>query len=247
MNGFSPFCEDPAGFVTRGDRNRIINGYPNNGPMSLAVLADFDGTVTRKDASYEVLDHFSRGDWHIYEERALRGEISILEALREQAALVRGDPAEIRRHLVREILPREGFFDFVRFCHDNGIYLEICSDGFGFTIEILLSEWDLDIFWTSNYGYPTVEGLPIEFRHAREGCPVNANCKCSHLERLEERFDRVLFVGDGGTDLCVSRKARTVFARGDLASRLADEGISFIQWSNWEDVMRYIEATFPGY
>ncbi len=211
--------------------------------MSLAVLTDFDGTVAETDASYAVLEKFGDKEWMKIEKEALEYRITILEALELQARMVKASPEEASVYLREKVKPREGFREFANWCRDNDIHLEICSDGFGWTIENLLSYWCLDwIPWTSNATIPKKEGWEITFPYRREGCPINANCKCSHYERLKERYDKVLFIGDGTTDECVAKKAEIVFARDKLLEICKRDGIDCIPWGNWGEVKKYIEV-----
>ncbi|MBN1539884.1 MAG: MtnX-like HAD-IB family phosphatase, partial [Candidatus Thermoplasmatota archaeon] len=173
--------------------------------MIFSVMVDFDGTVTTVDASYKILERFAYGDWFSVEKKAYAHEITILEALKVQAGMVRVSHEEAERYLLEEVQLREGFREFADWCRDNTIPLEICSDGFDFTIEMLLRNWGLDwIPFTSNRTVPSETGTTIEFSHHRLECPINANCKCSHLERMKESTGTVIFIGDGTTDECVS-------------------------------------------
>ncbi|MBN1539104.1 MAG: HAD-IB family phosphatase, partial [Candidatus Thermoplasmatota archaeon] len=96
--------------------------------MSFAVMVDFDGTITDRDASYEILEHFARGDWYSIEKRAYAHEINILEALRLQAGMVRVTLEEAGVFLKKRVRMREGFPEFADWCRKNGVYIEICSD-----------------------------------------------------------------------------------------------------------------------
>ena len=209
--------------------------------MKLAVLVDFDGTIAKTDASYAVLDRFGDKEWLEVENKALAHEITLLEALRLQAGMVKAGPREAERYLKDTIEIRDGFREFALWCRDEGIHLEICSDGFSWTIEVLLSHWELEwIPWTSNHTVPKKEGWTIEFPYLRENCRINANCKCSHYERLKESHETVLFVGDGITDECVSRRADVVFARDRLLETCVKEGVDCIPWTEWKDVHQRI-------
>lgn len=207
----------------------------------MAVLTDFDGTVAVEDASYAVLKRFAEGDWRDVEDEFYAGRISVPEVIRVQAGMVKAGMDEMSRFLIETSEIRSGFREFSDLCRERGIYLEICSDGFGFTIDVLLREWGLDwIPWTSNTVIPSPDGARIEFPYLREGCPVNANCKCSHMERLMREYDEVIFVGDGITDHCVSKIAKVVFARDDLARRMREEGRDFHSWETWDEISEYV-------
>jgi 2,3-diketo-5-methylthio-1-phosphopentane phosphatase len=211
--------------------------------MKLAVLVDFDGTVSEKDASYAVLERFSHEDWRTIENEAMQGRITIPDALKVQAGMVKATALEAHQYLIENIRIREGFREFALWCRQMNIPLEICSDGFGWTIEVLLKEWDLHwIPWTSNTTVPKAEGWDISFPHRKEGCPINANCKCSHLDRLKRDGAVVIFVGDGTTDACVSRIADVVIARDYLLELCGKENRDCIAWESWKDVKRAVES-----
>ncbi|MGA1819788.1 MAG: MtnX-like HAD-IB family phosphatase [Thermoplasmatota archaeon] len=209
--------------------------------MSIVVMVDFDGTVADRDASYEILDRYAAGDWFSVEKRAYAHEITILEALKLQAEMVRVSPEEAGGFLKDRVHLRDGFREFANWCRENGIPLEICSDGFDFTIEILLGYWGLDwIPYTSNRTIPSEHGTVIEFQHHREACQINANCKCSHLERLKGDADTAIFIGDGTTDECVSKKADIVFARDKLLEICRRYGRECIPWERWSEVLEAV-------
>jgi 2-hydroxy-3-keto-5-methylthiopentenyl-1-phosphate phosphatase len=205
--------------------------------MGLAVLADFDKTVTLSDASYAILDGFASDDWRKVETEAYAGKYTIIEALTIQAGMVRGRPEEMDV-LVRDTVDlREDFKGFASLCRENGIHLEICSDGFGHTIPLVLKREGLDwIPWTSNRTWYENGGLRIAFDHHQEYCPINGNCKCHHYARLKESYGTVIYVGDGGTDACVAGKAEILFARDWLAEYCSKERIGHIRWESWSEV-----------
>ena len=205
-------------------------------------MVDFDGTVAEKDASYQILEKYAVGDWYSIEEKAYAHEITILEALKLQAEMVRVSLEEAEGFLKENIRMREGFPEFADWCRLNGVPLEICSDGFDFTIDILLKYWDLDwIPFTSNRTVPSEEGTVIEFPYHRDDCPINANCKCSHMERLRGKTDVVIFIGDGTTDECVSRKADIIFARDKLLEICKRDNTQCTPWENWSEVLEAVK------
>jgi 2,3-diketo-5-methylthio-1-phosphopentane phosphatase len=213
--------------------------------MRLAVLTDFDGTISSIDASYAILDRFGDREWMDVEKEALEYRITIPDALKLQAKMVKAAPEEAFKYLIETVKPRDGFREFAIWCGKNDIHLEVCSDGFGWTIEILLKFWDLEwIPWTSNVTIPGKDGWEISFPHRKEGCPINANCKCYHYGRLKENYDEVLFIGDGTTDECVARKADVVFARDKLLEICRRDGIECIPWDDWRELKRDIEMRY---
>jgi 2,3-diketo-5-methylthio-1-phosphopentane phosphatase len=213
--------------------------------MVPGVMVDFDGTVTNVDASYKILERFADGDWYSVEEKAYSHEMTILEALKIQAGMIRVSPGEAESYLLGEVELREGFREFAEWCRSEGILLEICSDGFDFTIEMLLRNWGLDwIPFTSNRTIPSETGTTIEFPYHRPECPINANCKCYHLERMRESTGFIVFIGDGTTDECVSKNADVLFARDKLLEICRSEGVDCIPWDSWSGVLEKVKAIF---
>ena len=211
--------------------------------MTIAVLADFDRTVTEIDASFTVLEGFASGGWREIECDALGGKYTIKEALALQAGMVRGTRSAVDRYVLEKVRPREGFKDFALWCRQNGVHLEICSDGFGHTIPLLLGREGLEwIPWTSNDTWFEHDRMRIEFNHTAPGCPVNANCKCAHHDRLMKGYGAVVYVGDGSTDACVARRADILFARDWLAGYCRDEGIPFYPWDSWSEIKAHISG-----
>jgi 2-hydroxy-3-keto-5-methylthiopentenyl-1-phosphate phosphatase len=214
----------------------VYTRYISDSSM-VAVLADFDNTVTRMDASYAILNGFATGDWRRIETETYAGRYSIIEALTLQAGMVRGAPQAMDSLVRDSVLLRDGFKEFACECRKKGMHLEICSDGFGHTIPIVLEREGLEwIPWTSNRTWYEDGGLGIAFDHHRENCPINGNCKCDHYFRLKERFGTVVYVGDGGTDACVAERAEVLFARDWLAEYCSKERIKYIPWDSWSDV-----------
>jgi 2-hydroxy-3-keto-5-methylthiopentenyl-1-phosphate phosphatase len=213
--------------------------------MSIAVLADFDKTVTASDASYAILDNFASGEWRQVEAEAYTGRYTILEALTIQAAMVRGAPEEIDALVLETVSIREGFAEFADLCRSNDIHLEICSDGFAHTIPLVLGKEGLDwIPYSSNRTWYKEGGLAIAFDHHMPYCPINGNCKCHHYDRLMAHHDTVVYVGDGGTDACVAARAQVLYARDWLAHYCSGKGIAFTPWSEWSDVWKGVSRLF---
>jgi len=214
--------------------------------MRIAVLADFDKTVTVRDASYAILDNFASEDWRRVESEAYSGKYTIMEALSLQAAMVRGTPEEIDALVRDSVHLRDGFAEFAKGCRRDGIHLEICSDGFAHTIPLVLEREGLEwIPYTSNRTWYENGGMGIAFDHHMPYCPINGNCKCHQYNRLRAGHDIVAYVGDGGTDACVAAKAQVLFARDWLADYCSGKGIDFTPWSDWSDVWRSI-STLSG-
>jgi len=63
--------------------------------MKLAVLTDFDGTVTLNDTFQNVVEKFGQGDWRAVDDQYIKGEITLEECLRRQGGMVRASKPQI--------------------------------------------------------------------------------------------------------------------------------------------------------
>jgi 2-hydroxy-3-keto-5-methylthiopentenyl-1-phosphate phosphatase len=65
--------------------------------MDIAVLCDFDGTITEKDTTVTVFNKFIKGNWKTFNERLDRGEITLEQCIREQFSMIKAPRSVILR------------------------------------------------------------------------------------------------------------------------------------------------------
>jgi len=210
-----------------------------------AVFCDFDGTITRRDVGYHLYRHFSGGKNQELVEQWKAGHLSTRECLRQEAAMVHATEEEIIRFLDRFELD-EGFPPFVELCRANNIDLTIVSDGLDFYIKHILDRHRLSrVPVMANIGRMENGGLYVEFPYHNHTCRRCGNCKG---ERIREYRDarrsqtRIVFVGDGYSDICAVREADVVFAKKDLEEYCGKNDIAFYQYGNFFDVARQMIA-----
>src|SRR5438876_11479041 len=77
--------------------------------MKLAVLSDFDGTVTLNDTFENVLEKLAQGDWRAVDDQYVKGEITLEECLRRQGAMISAYKSIILDELKEVIDFRTGY------------------------------------------------------------------------------------------------------------------------------------------
>jgi len=103
--------------------------------------------------------------------------------------------------------------------------VKVVSDGLDFYIDFVLRKQGLaDIPFYSNV-MTFHDGKPrsIEYPHANESCNKCGTCKSNILESCQADYRKIVYVGDGYSDLCPARKADLVFAKGILWTRLSEK------------------------
>jgi len=217
------------------------------------VMTDFDGTVTRRDTGWVVFDTLGIPEAWDWEYRWRDREISSIECLAGQWGLVDVPPEELLA-LIDSIELDERFPEFVERARDAGAEVVIASDGLSFYLDRMLEGLGLEICEDDpepgvrrncvtryvNRAELTDEGVVIDFPHSNPACMQCGNCKTRHLARLQERYRRTVYIGDGYSDRCPALEADLVFAKDHLAELMDSYGMRYVPFEDFRDI---IEAT----
>jgi len=216
-----------------GRRNRITR---------TEVFCDFDGTITRLDATDAVLEAFALPAWREWEERWVRGEITSQECLARQVELIQAD-RETLVQFAADLPIDEGIFALDRCCAQHGVPLTIVSDGIDLLVEAVLRRHGLlhlpvfsnHLRW-DDQGHPT-----LSFPFAADNCESGAGtCKCSLTHQSAPAATYPVYIGDGRSDQCVSARMQTVFAKGKLQDWCRLNGILCIPFETLAEVSEYL-------
>src|SRR3990172_7648600 len=107
----------------------------------VAVLSDFDGTITRTDVAEAILARFAPPEWWEIEELHRARRLGTRETMARQFALLRGDPSPWIDFVHREARLDPAFPSFLRFCRERGFPLEIVGEGLDFYVYYLIKMW----------------------------------------------------------------------------------------------------------
>ena len=202
------------------------------------VYCDFDGTITRVDATDAVLEAFALPAWREWEQRWVRGEITSQQCLSRQVELIQADRETLIR-FVAELPIDDGILALDRRCKERGVPLTIVSDGIDLIVETILRRHGLlhlPVF--SNHLRWNEAGVPVlSFPFAAWGCESGAGtCKCSLTRSSEPSSARPVYIGDGQSDQCVAAKIQTVFAKGTLQKWCDLRAIAYEPFETLSDV-----------
>ncbi|MBI4310232.1 MAG: MtnX-like HAD-IB family phosphatase [Chloroflexi bacterium] len=206
----------------------------------LAVLLDFDGTLTVRDVAERLLDTFVTEDWRKESEAWRAGVISFRECLRrEYAHLQDAKQAEYVRYALETTELRLGAQEFVTFCREKRIPVEIVSGGLDLYITPLLEKFGMDgIPFVAMRADGAVDGhLMADYPVGTPVCDATGCSKCPRLLDYRRRGFAVAYIGDGNSDQCPARRADIVFARDSLARHCAGEGIPFRPFETFGEVL----------
>lgn len=207
-------------------------------PSQLAVLTDFDGTITRTDVAEAILEEFAPASWWEIEELHRARKIGTRESLARQFSLFRAKQAEVLRFVDEHVEMDETFLDFVAFCKERGVRLEIVSEGLDFYVRHLMRKWDLDVPVRTNHAVFEEGKVRIEYPWSDATCTLCGTCKLLRLFELRTQGHSIAYVGDGHSDLCPAIEADILFAKAELAELCDEEEIGYVRFERFADVQR---------
>jgi 2-hydroxy-3-keto-5-methylthiopentenyl-1-phosphate phosphatase len=185
---------------------------------SWMVQSDFDGTISLRDVTDTVLERFARPGWQEIETSWERGEIGSRECMSRQIALLDMSLDELHAHLQTiEIDPL--FPSFVAAAHDQGMPVQVVSDGMDYVIRFILERHGLGGLEVMANRLVQIgeRSWRLDSPHASPDCArASGTCKCERMAEQRTSHGHVLYIGDASSDFCVSGKADFVLAKSRL-------------------------------
>lgn len=181
-----------------------------------SVFFDFDNTIATIDVLDDIIERFSENrDWEAYEKAWKMGRIGSRECLKGQLKSVRISKKGLLRYLSGvKIDPY--FKKVLAVLKENKIRPVILSDNFSFVIKNILKNnaiKGLTVY--SNAIRFRKDRIIPSFPHALPSCLRCGNCKKSNLFKNNFR-DKIIYIGDGLSDVCAAKEADIVFGKDDL-------------------------------
>ena len=182
------------------------------------ILCDFDNTISTCDVTDTLLQRFGMTGHEELENDWIAGKIGSRECMSGQIGLLNASFNELNECLkqihIDPFFPQ--FAETVRKCN---IDLHIVSDGLDYAIHAILQRYGLgSIPIYANRLVQTGErSWKLEFPYASPDCKKQSgHCKCIHTRRQPGHSKRMIYVGDGASDYCVSHHTDWVLAKSNL-------------------------------
>jgi len=203
----------------------------------VAVLCDFDGTATPHIVIDMLYRQFAAPSWREIVQRWERGEISTREEIQSCFATITASRAEMESFL--DTIPLDpALVQLVDFCRQRGYHFAIVSDGLRWYIEYVLNRHgirDVTIYASEIHFGP--DGFRFSFPWYNPESPLRSTSKVSIVQRYQAQGDKVVFIGDGSTDIKAAQAADVVYARDALLTYCREHGIPAIEFSDLSDVL----------
>lgn len=208
------------------------------------VQCDFDGTISLDDVTDTLLERFGKPGWRELEAAWERGEIGSRECMKGQVALLDMGVAELQAHLATIAIDPH-FAGFVAAAHALGMPVQVVSDGLDHVIHRVLDLHGLGRLPV--IANRLVQAGPrtwqLQSPYASAHCVrASGNCKCERLAEQQALHGRVLFVGDGTSDFCVSGKADFVLAKHRLIDHCRAHSIAHATFGHFGQATAMLDA-----
>ena len=211
------------------------------------ILCDFDGTISVEDITDSLLERFAREGWREIEQAWRRGEIGSRECMAAQVALIDASREEIDEHLDGMMIDR-AFPAFLDEVERARVPFAIVSDGLDYAIHRILRNHGLEraSVLANRLEAAGDRAWRLEFPYASLPCRVDSgHCKCATAQRT--RAARVLLIGDGASDFCVSAQADLVFAKHRLIEHCRAAGIPYVPITSFADALDLLPTLLAGH
>lgn len=220
-----------------------------NNLANVAIVSDFDGTIT--DVDTNDLIYFTFGGQPSYEIEKLiaQGKLGVKEGALQHFKRIRLTEQEFLSFIFQNAHLDQGFKDFYEFISQKGIPFIVVSGGYINTIWNFFKKEGIDSVNIKIYANRLkFNGCRVEVvffdedDECESGLGPCGNCKLRRLRELKAQYSTIIFIGDGTTDRCAVREADLVFAKGSLREYCAAQGIPHIPFEDFHDIRRIFDT-----
>jgi len=209
--------------------------------MKTLVQCDFDGTVTEEDTSFFLLDAFAQGDWRRLLREYKEHKISVGEFNTKAFAMVKADKPMLLEALKGKVKVRAGLHELVNYCLGKGFRLVLVSNGLDFCIKAVLKELGLEnieVHAAQASFHP--EGMKVQYI-GPDGKRLEDGFKEAYIKSFLKLGYRVIYMGNGDSDVAPAKYAHYVFATGDLLAYCRENNLKYKPFENFLDIVRDLE------
>ena len=201
--------------------------------MGMALVLDWDGTVTEVDSLHMIIERF--GDLEVFREleAELEREMTLDEVIAVEMETITAPFDEVVEWMLANVRVRPGFRELVE-QHDP----LIVSAGFHETIEPILAREGVRARVVANRVTPDPGGWRSTFADGPACDVCGERCKRSAVGDLGP----FAYAGDGVSDRCISLLAGRRFARDGLAAWLDQQGLGYEPFDDLFDVTNALTA-----
>lgn len=209
--------------------------------MKTLVQCDFDGTITEIDASFLILEEFARGDWHQVLQEHREHKISVGQFNARAFAMVKVERKTLLKTIMKKVNLRAGFSEFVDYCSKRDFRLVIVSNGLDFYIQALLDYYGLgEVEWHAARTSFNDGDMEVQYI-GPDGKLLEDAFKEAYVQLFITQNYKVIYVGNGDSDIVPSKQTQHVFAREELLNHYLGNGLACKPFEDFNSIINEME------
>lgn len=213
----------------------------STGVMKTIVQCDFDGTITQEDQSFLLLDTFGKGNWRQLLTEYREGKISVSQLNIKAFAMVKQDKQTLLDFIISKVKIRAGFSELLTYCRSNGFQFIIVSNGLDFYIDAILKHigvQNIKVFAAqAHFGSG---GIEVRYMGLNK-FQLESDFKETYIRSFLADGYRVIYVGNGLSDISPAKQAHHIFARDELLAYCKEASLNCTPFIDLNDVVRGLE------
>jgi 2-hydroxy-3-keto-5-methylthiopentenyl-1-phosphate phosphatase len=209
--------------------------------MAMIIQCDFDGTITEEDVSFMLLDAFAPGDWREWLQHYREHKISVGEFNTRAFAMVKASRAELLEVARDKVRLRAGLHELVGYCRSRGFRFVIVSNGLDFYITAILKDaglGDIEVYAAKTRFYR--RGLKVQYI-GPDSTPLISDFKEAYTRAFLRQGYRVVYVGNGPSDIAPAVHAHHIFATDGLLDGCREMSLECTPFNDLNDIVRGLE------
>ena len=206
------------------------------------IFTDFDGTISLNDVGDKVFESFCDSSWRDILHQWYDGKIGSKEYYTKCSNIIRISKSQLDEFCEKQKID-ESFHEFVNYCIEKKYPLTVLSDGMDNYIKGILSSNGLSNLTIYSNSFEFVNGnrVAVKFPYYDKGCLKCANCKGAHIKAHRQNGAKVVFIGDGLSDICGVSESDIVFAKNALKSYCIKNDVRFYDYNNFQDILKKLK------
>lgn len=207
----------------------------------LVILSDFDGTISQEDVGTLIWERLTPPSPETLR-RLAADEIGSRIAYLDTTAHVNLAEAEA---LADQVAIDPYVAPFVDWAAGQSIPLAVLSDGFTFYIDRILRREGLNHLPV--FANEWVAPGELAWPHANPVCDRCGCCKAAVVRRLRQAGSRIIYLGDGVSDLYAAGFADWVFARDRLAMHMEEHRSPYFPLTSFADPLALLSENLERF
>ena len=207
----------------------------------MIIQCDFDGTITEEDVSFTLLDTFAQGDWREWLQQYRENKISVGDFNVRAFAMVKAGREELLEVVRDKVKLRAGLHQLVTYCQRRGFRFLIVSNGLDFYIKSILKDvglGNIEVHAAQTRFHPG--GLEVQYI-GPDGTPLSSHFKEAYTREFLKQGYRVVYVGNGPSDISPASQAHHVFARDGLLDCCRERNLECEPFDDLNDIVKGLE------